>query len=353
MQHRFTSLQAYRAIAAAAVVLHHVAGKLGAQHYFAERMPQVFSWGRLGVDFFFVLSGFIIAETVKRAPDGIAGAWSFARQRFLRIYPAFWLAFVPTLCVALVAAQSLHSPVTTNPLDLLRAALLLPFPDGGAPVIGVAWTLHHEVLFYALATLVIALPRIGMTLSAALLAGSLFFTYGFPLAFLCSPLHWEFAMGVAISLTLARPGCVLVKFFRQSWLAPLTAIVAAIGMGVYTWLWQDAPVPETVGILCFAPLFSIIVASSVQLNFEAPRLPAALGDSSYTLYLWHVPIVTPLIKLAFKLVPHAGAATLLALSLAISVCTIALAHLIYLKLERPLLAAARAWFSKTPSAARA
>jgi len=329
-----------------AVVLHHITSKFGAAHYFSDRMPQAFSWGRLGVDFFFVLSGFIIAETIRRAAEDSGRVTNFLRHRVLRIYPAFWLAFVPTLCVALFAARSLHSPITTDPLELLRAALLLPFPDGGAPVIGVAWTLHHEVLFYALATLTLAWPRLGVSLSILLLAGSLLPATEFPVSFLCSPLHWEFVMGIAVSFALHCQIRRIGALLSARYLRPIVLALLTVAMGAYTWHWRDQPVPDLVGVLCFAPLFTLLVANSVKLNLKAPQLLVALGDSSYTLYLWHVPIVTPLIKLAFKLLPDASAGTLLTLTFAIAGATVIAAHLIYLKLERPLVVALSSWFGK-------
>ena len=87
---RFEVLQAYRAFAALGVVLHHINGKLSAPHYFGTQVPDFFSWGQIGVDFFFVLSGFIIAMCTQRARS----APEFLMNRALRIYPPFWLAFV-------------------------------------------------------------------------------------------------------------------------------------------------------------------------------------------------------------------------------------------------------------------
>ena len=155
---RYPSLQYSRALAAFAVVLHHVNGKFVAPHYYGDRIPEWFAFGQLGVDFFFVLSGFIITQSLSGRP--LAG--QFVLNRLLRIFPPFWLVFFPVLLVAKLTEAYLHSPVTSSLQELFMAGLLLP--QAQPPVIGVAWTLHHELLFYALASLWLVLPRVATLL---------------------------------------------------------------------------------------------------------------------------------------------------------------------------------------------
>lgn len=103
------------------------------------------SFGGVGVEIFFVLSGFVIALTAEgRTPA------QFARSRFLRLYPTAWVCATITL-LALVAYSAF------TPLQLfaawVRTLLIWPFDR---KVDGVYWTLTVEIVFYAMVWLLIA-----------------------------------------------------------------------------------------------------------------------------------------------------------------------------------------------------
>lgn len=343
---RHESLQVYRAIAAFAVVLHHVNGKFGAPHYYGDVVPQVFSLGQAGVDFFFVLSGFIIAQSLTRSRT--AGA--FLLQRGLRVFPPFWLAFFVTLPVALYFSGQLHAPPGTDGLSLAKAALLLPQP--APPVIGVAWTLHHEVLFYALAGAWIRAPIPVSVVAAILLLGSGWKFDSFIAQFLFSPFHWEFVAGIGAFLLAPQLSP------RTARVLALTAGAAAVAACVWFAL-NDAFFGGLARFFTLAPLFALLVAASTRWN-AAPdphpsrfmRVGSAFGDSSYTLYLWHIPIVTPLAKMVFKVLPALAPGFVLLMTVLIAVVATAIAHLIYRRVEQPMVGALRKRLLRGVSRAR-
>lgn len=89
--HRLDALQLFRGIAALGVVFHHAAQSVIA--FSSEKMPDVlhslFSYGYLGVDFFFVLSGFIILNSHFYDDKGWQSAKSYLSKRVLRIFPPY------------------------------------------------------------------------------------------------------------------------------------------------------------------------------------------------------------------------------------------------------------------------
>ncbi|HUL13362.1 MAG TPA: acyltransferase [Methylococcaceae bacterium] len=104
--------------------------------------PEVLSlswWGWVGVEIFFVISGYVIAST---ADNGDAA--SFARSRLLRLTPAIF--FFSTAAYLIVVAMG---SITIQEASLLWLKSLILFPKG--PWIdGVLWTLTVEVLFYSI-----------------------------------------------------------------------------------------------------------------------------------------------------------------------------------------------------------
>ena len=334
---RLAVLQVYRAIAAISVLLLHVNGKFTAPHYYGAQAWNTFLWGRMGVDFFFVLSGFIVTEVVARRPTPA----NFFYNRFVRIYPPFWLAFGVTLVVATFMASELHSPVRQGPKELILAALLLPQDFEQPPVLTVAWTLWHEILFYGIMGLSLVRPRIALAVATLLLAGALRAPREFPASFFFSPLHWEFLMGFAVS----RWGSACIS---QRWARPLLA-AAGVALVVACVAYDHGVLQSMlarVGI--FGVLFAVVIATSVVAERQRPlfgsrfrRVMAALGDSSYVLYLWHIPLAVVVAKAAHHLFPAAQGWQIVVLSFAIAAVVALEAHLIHLLAERPLIVACR------------
>ena len=130
---RLAGIEAGRGIAAIGVVLCHVALIL-TKTYDAHTFVGVFEFGRVGVDFFFVLSGFIIAYAHRKDLGCPAQLRHYLMRRFIRVMPTYWIALALTLTLGGYALSA---------FDMASAALLLP-SSHGSPVI-VAWTLQYRV----------------------------------------------------------------------------------------------------------------------------------------------------------------------------------------------------------------
>ena len=256
---RFRSVQALRAVAACSVLVSHT--------YQPVRHA---AYGAAGVDLFFVISGFIMANLAQGQTAG-----EFARERISRIYPLWWIAALPWLLF-----------VWRGPFCVLSTLTLWPvYGDAHyLPVLKVGWTLCLEVLFYAGVTLAIATrPIIALAAYALLLVGAL--TTPFPLLhFVGSPMALEFLMGIAVARLPRRRVFGLFVLAGPALLALTPAVLGDLGSSLGPqWALQRAVewgVPAALvvwGALSLESLF----------QHRMFNLPVAIGDASYSIYLFH------------------------------------------------------------------
>ena len=152
MKKRLELLQIFRGIAAMLVVIYHLSRSL--QNYFQTSLfGDIFSFGFVGVDFFFVLSGFIITYVHFNDLEKGTNIIPFLKKRFIRIYPIYWvIASVKLLSLYLTNFKSSHFNYNLNFHSsdswyyLVKCYLLLPTQSGF--FLGVAWSLVYEVFFY-------------------------------------------------------------------------------------------------------------------------------------------------------------------------------------------------------------
>ena len=142
---RYYLIQCLRFFAAAFVVVFHSVfyvsthgGQLprDAAYYFGEL-------SQFGILIFFAISGFVITNTVQKRGSG-----EFLWQRFLRIYPGFWLATGIVVLLNVIVFGSFAWNRGT-----IAGLTLLPLGDVPRPLGSIEWTLVYEVFFYALIAL--------------------------------------------------------------------------------------------------------------------------------------------------------------------------------------------------------
>ncbi|MES2171954.1 MAG: acyltransferase [Actinomycetota bacterium] len=153
---RYTNLEIVRILAAALVIFFHLqqrfALELGLMQGFNTALGTL---GSIGVDLFFVISGFVMALNVFRGDR----AGRFAVARASRILPSYWLL------TAVAALTTIALPGQfAQPFSLGRFISSLFFVDVEAgypePLISMGWTLDLEIRFYLIVTLCLfLLPR--------------------------------------------------------------------------------------------------------------------------------------------------------------------------------------------------
>jgi peptidoglycan/LPS O-acetylase OafA/YrhL len=149
---RVPALDLLRFMAASGVMLYHYVSHRPRDDGSLPLMATVTQQGYLGVDVFFMISGFVILWSA----HGRSGA-GFARARILRLYPEFWLALlITTLTLYLLSGAGRHLDV----LQLLGNATMIPQYVGVQMIDGVYWTLAVEIKFYVLVFLLIVSRQI-------------------------------------------------------------------------------------------------------------------------------------------------------------------------------------------------
>jgi peptidoglycan/LPS O-acetylase OafA/YrhL len=149
------SLELGRFIAATLVVLSHVAPTVN--NYAASPSQKIlphFDVGPLGVAYFFVLSGFVMASNHAKDFGQVGAMPRFLWRRACRIFPMFWLAML----IPIYYEFSALKPEAT-------AQLLSLVPLDTGEFLPPAWTLRYEVAFYLVFSLCL-LPYIGRKLLA-------------------------------------------------------------------------------------------------------------------------------------------------------------------------------------------
>jgi len=141
--HFFDLLQVLRGVAAIMVVFHHSIGSLKYYHHINYPFLNfIGSVGKFGVDFFFVLSGFIISFSATEKYGTPNGIKNYFLNRIIRIYvPYLPIGIAMFLIYKLLPGYS----NSDRSISLLTSLTLLP---DGKPALSVAWTLTFEVFFY-------------------------------------------------------------------------------------------------------------------------------------------------------------------------------------------------------------
>jgi exopolysaccharide production protein ExoZ len=293
---RILSIQALRGIAAMLVVLVHINN---VEHkYYSTHFLRAGSWGWIGVDIFFVISGVVISLVTERQFQNTQSALTFLYHRFTRILPIYW--FYYSLClVAYLYRPELFNTSEGHHADLLRSFFLIP--NQYRNIVGQAGSLTYELYFYCVffVLMLIAPERMVSYLLAAwgaVIAG---------IYFICPiPDNWH------VLWTASNPyvfeflaGCLAYRLYRRISFprlvgpALVTLSIAWLG-SVVAWLNADASRiqeafwarPLCCGLFAFLLVFGAMLMERAG-QFKVGDGLKALGDWSYSIYLSHMILV--------------------------------------------------------------
>jgi len=281
----FRTLQAGRGIAAISVLLYHLNKQMDVD--FGYSIPP-FTIGFSGVDFFFVLSGFIIYYS-HRLEVGTGQVGQYFRKRFIRLFPVYWIVLAGALAVIFLI-PSFGEPPQRQLLVILSSVTLVPLEP--TTVIGQAWTLYHEVLFYAVFGLWLIDRRFGWLGFVWLAACATRLTSTAPvwneigdlLRFLTSPLNLLFGLGVLTAwaqthLPPSRPRIAAAAG------AAILVIVAPFMPAQAAWMHM------TFGIGCALIVYGLCALENKD-RMHPPSWLGGLGDASYSIYLTHTFLIS-------------------------------------------------------------
>ena len=291
---RVDSIQWLRGIAALLVVTVH-AGMIGfsrAGDNNGAHAPVLFNlmqFGNSGVDLFFVISGFVMTHSLDRTP----GVRSFIIARWRRIWPLFVLA-------SLVFVLLFGSGDAMTLPRLLPSFAILPLSDTTGyhqPALPVGWTLGFEVMFYLLVAFTIArrggaVMLMSLTISAGIIGLAVVVPWA-PARMLFNPIIIEFAFGIIVWLiwsrhwgVRARPALVAIGILL---LAGGIASPSPLFIPANPVLVVD-DVHVTTRTLCWGVPWALItlgLLGETGVDGAAARMLGALGNASYSIYLFH------------------------------------------------------------------
>lgn len=336
MRSYYASLQAGRGFAAIAVLFYHV--WLMAQNDLGRSFAAGwFSQGNRGVDFFFVLSGFIIFYANRESIGVPSAAPRYFYRRLIRIYPI--LILLTMVKLGYMMAGGAGVPDHKHGLSyILCSTLLIPLPE--FPFISVSWTLCFEIFFYATFLLCVLFgTRIRWWMAghaAACLVLNLPWLppLDFPASFFFSPYILDFYLG-CITAYLCAHRMVPVPL---AWVCVAAGgLLTALGLGAHDLL---EPLFGSLILLYWGLSFFFVITGLAALEqsnrLRIPRPLAYLGDASYSIYLVHNNVIMAGGVLLAKHISAVGNfLSLLLFGLAAVTLLVSLAF--YQYIERPLL----------------
>ncbi|HUR90643.1 MAG TPA: acyltransferase [Ramlibacter sp.] len=336
MKQTFTGLQILRFVAAMLVAVMHITQAISI-HITGQGEHVYWGTGAVGVDIFFIISGFVMmistAKVPFQGPHRADNAWIFIKRRILRIVPLYW--FYTLLKAALIiAVPALAVKSVIEPWHLGASLAFVPVtaPWGLIqPVLPVGWTLNFEMLFYVVFAAAIALgaPRVRHCLLVFLcvFVAARFFPASVPLGFYAQSIIFEFIIGVAFAQAVLRWG---VGPAGAGAVLMAAGAIFTFGLG-----WDpgsDRLFPWGVGSAAIV-LGMIWLERLVDGKRWAKPL-AFLGDASYSIYLSHTFVVPATVIALKKIGVHD---TLFVFTLA-SLAVMAAGSLSYIWIEKPLIA---------------
>jgi len=288
------ALTSLRGVAALAVVLQHFSAT--AEKLAMGSVPSLVPHGYLAVDFFFVLSGYIMCYTYlhKFQRQGLAAFGPFLLRRAIRLMPLNAFVVVALLVAAWVSisftGKNFFFAPINGAIDVLANLLLLPGLGIGRLMNGTAWSISTEVLAYLLFPLLIAgafnkNKFITALTATATVAGLTYVAWQGKKLGLGSdgPL-----MGSIRCVTEFTMGMLAYRFWaaeeRSRWLGSdkATMVVLLVTLLIYATR-IDLPVA-----LCFPVVVVAVAHNKGQVQaWLTTRFLYFLGVISYSLYLVH------------------------------------------------------------------
>ncbi|KVX09059.1 acyltransferase [Burkholderia ubonensis] len=343
---RYESIQVLRALAALGVVAFHTEGNVGTYGWASRIVPHISRYGELGVDVFFVISGFVIALVSYGESRGVQSARQFLAARIARIVPLYWT--LTALFVALLAiVPTAFGHARVDLWHVVTSFLFLPSINWAgiiAPVINVGWTLNYEAWFYVVFAAAMCVTRrpliavaafLGFTSLLRLAHGS-----GVPFLVYTNPIVLEFVAGCCIGTCYARGKRV-----------PLAAApIALLGAIALRTMYAPTLTDDNRFIVFGLPAFVIVVvALALEARIRWNGFFSKLGDASYSLYLTHVlsvPVTLKVIQMIDR--QHRLPGDLVCAAVVIS--SILVAFVCHRLLERPMTRSVGRWLSRRADA---
>ncbi|GIZ17376.1 acyltransferase family protein [Citrobacter europaeus] len=339
MNKRIESLQALRGLAAILVMLFHYRFYLRSQVENGTTIwDALFGWGIIGVDIFFIISGFIMVYTTQNYSQSLFSTKRFLINRAIRIFPMYYVGLLITFLLS-GAMSTFHYPEKVQ--NLLSALTFTVYKtditphyidDGG--MYNIRWTLNYEVYFYIAFSVCLLvkhrlLALIGFSaLMICLIPAIAGFQpttsiQGYPfhsptLGLLTNPVFLEFIIGAIV-------GYLYLKLKNITSSTKIQAIASFISLSLFMYVIygiynESLRAFNTESAIILGVFILFITLADPLLKKYIPHILTYLGDISFSLYLLHGAIGSAVMKRMelFELSNYKGIVTVvIAISLSI------------------------------------
>jgi len=288
MKNKIYNIQALRGIAVLFVVLYHIIAIETKYNPSYIVMFDFFKIGNIGVDIFFIISGFIMVTVTKNYFKDRNKFYKFMYLRFTRIYPLYWFYTILLLPILFVKPEWINSSQDGN-VNILSSILL--FPTETLPLIMVGWSLIHEIYFYIIFGLFLLLIDRSKLIKYVfiwlliIIISNIFSDYSSPLIkLIINPLTVEFMAGVLL-------GIYYLNNSHNIRFSKVLLFISFLSLLFISYLHESIEIQGWNRIIIFGMPSFLIILFSIEVEkqgFIFNKYLILIGDASYSIYLSHL-----------------------------------------------------------------
>lgn len=300
---KLNKIQLMRALAAMLICASHIVHEIFAFSSSPLVLDFYFMPWSIGVDLFFIISGFIMMYTATDMFGQNGAPQHFAKRRLIRILPLYWFFTSLMVIATLLVPEELDTAIFSLKHAVLSFLFIPHIAPGDEvnihPIMGIGWTLVYEMFFYTVFSISlffkkhIALSFIGGLFAALFITAHLDLWTPALNLFWSNSIIFNFLLGIAIFMLLKKN-----KLHNKDLIIMVSsAIIFWAGsylLGLHNERLFHYGMPA---LIMFCLLYRLPLSGSLLLGF------VAIGDASYTLYLSH-PFAVELIKQIFQKMPE-------------------------------------------------
>ncbi|MCB2295312.1 acyltransferase [Clostridium algoriphilum] len=292
---KLDSIQIMRGIGAILIILFH-STTLYQIKFNISYLNGIFKFGFIGVDLFFIVSGFILLYTRKKESVG-----KYLVKRFVRIYPLYWV-ILSCVIILMFIIPNAGNGGQKNIVFLLKNIFLIP--DKSLFMIPQAWTLSYEILFYLMfLTTMASNKKIAKIVIELWTVGCLVNTIGnfnnanLFIKVMFNPVNLEFLIGGMIYFLIIK--------YKESITRKICNISIVVGLMLTcffaTLIYFDKPYLSRILIgLSLALIIFGVIVKNIKYECKYNKFLIYIGNASYSIYLTHFTLISATIIILQK-----------------------------------------------------